>query len=254
VDDELLEEIKLEASVRDDIREELKLQQTGYSTDSVRMITRDIYASTGYDMSNCRQQEIQAAAAAALAAKNAEELRRSKVKEARAREMRAWAGFAKAWSRAFGFEPEEPAWPEDPVPEESAGYEGRRVVRGLPALTNGGVATVNVEIVVSRVPVNVNPRVQIVPRFAAALTLALRAKFGRMAFHEANRLLIEREYLKVCRDANVRHCDIEYHRQFVINAYFNEGVTDELSTVRTRLPRWLRAAFGPVPNAVPTVC
>jgi len=75
-----------------------------------------------------------------------------------------------------------------------------------------------------------------------------------MAFHEANRLLIEREYLKVCRDANVRHCDIEYHRQFVINAYFNEGVTDELSTVRTRLPRWLRAAFGPVPNAAPTVC
>jgi hypothetical protein len=239
VDDEWLEDVKLEASVRDKIRDELKLQQVGYSIDSVRMVTRAIYDTTKYDMSNYKMQED----AEALAMKEEEELRLSREKEARDTEVRAWTHFARAWSEVFGYQPE---WPQSP--------QGDRVPRGDPLLTNGGVATVNINTVVSHVPVVVNPRVQVVPRFAAALTLALRAKFGRMAYHEANRLLIEREYLKVCRDANVRHCDIEYHRQFVINAYFNEGVTDELSTVRTRLPRWLRVAFGSVPNAAPTVC
>jgi len=249
VDDEILEEVKLEASVRDKIRDELKLQQTGYSADSVRMVTRDIYARTRYDMSNFRQQEIADATASAMAAKSAGEARLSREREAQDSETRAWASFARAWSGVFGFEPEGPQWPEG-----SQRAQGDRACHGRPALTNGVVDTVGANIVDSRPPVDVNPRVQIVPRFAAALTLVLRSKFGRMAYHEANRLLIEREYLKVCRDANVRHCDIEYHRQFVINTYFNEGVTDELSTVRTRLPRWLRAAFGNVPNAAPTVC
>lgn len=74
VDDEWLEDVKLEASVRDKIRDELKLQQVGYSIDSVRMVTRAIYDTTKYDMSNYKMQED----AEALAMKEEEELRLSR--------------------------------------------------------------------------------------------------------------------------------------------------------------------------------
>lgn len=95
---------------------------------------------------------------------------------------------------------------------------------------------------------------RVVPKFAAALVTAMRAKFGKLSPSEANRLLIEREYLKVCRDVHVRNVDIEMHRQFVVNAFFTEGITDQLATTRTRLPKWLREAFGSVPIAEPTIC
>lgn len=94
----------------------------------------------------------------------------------------------------------------------------------------------------------------VVPKFAAAVVLALRAKLGKLSPSEANRLLIEREYLKVCRDTTVRNVDCIMHQQFVMNAYFTEGITDQLATTRVRLPKWLRDAFGTVPNAAPTVC
>lgn len=94
----------------------------------------------------------------------------------------------------------------------------------------------------------------VVPKFAAAVVLCLRAKFGNLQLTDANRLLIEREYLKVCRENSVRNVDVVMHQQCILNAYFMEGVMEEVCTVRTRVPRWLREAFGSVPRASPTVC
>ncbi len=97
-------------------------------------------------------------------------------------------------------------------------------------------------------------QVMVVPRFAASVVLCLRAKFGNLQATEANRLLIEREYLKVCREGTVRNVDIVAHQQIVLNTYFGEGVLDEQNTVRVRAPRWLREAFGSVPRVAPTIC
>jgi len=94
----------------------------------------------------------------------------------------------------------------------------------------------------------------VVPRFAASVVLCLRAKFGNLQATEANRLLIEREYLKVCREGAVRNVDIVAHQQIMLNTYFGEGVLDEQNTVRARAPRWLREAFGSVPRVAPTIC
>lgn len=96
--------------------------------------------------------------------------------------------------------------------------------------------------------------VRVIPKFAAAVILCLRAKFGNLALNEPNRLLIEREYLKVCRESTVRNVDTVAHQQCVMNAYFTEGVLDEQCTVRARAPRWLREAFGSVPRVSPSVC
>jgi len=96
--------------------------------------------------------------------------------------------------------------------------------------------------------------VRVVPKFAAAMVLNMRARFGNLPNNEANRLLIEREYLRVCREGFVRDCDIVAHSQCVYNAFFSEGVLDQLATVRVRAPRWLREAFGNVPRAAAVVC
>lgn len=93
-----------------------------------------------------------------------------------------------------------------------------------------------------------------IPHFAATMTLQLRAKFGRMPLNDANRLLIEREYLRICREGSVRNVDIALHAQWVYNAYFNEGVLDALPTVRSRVPAWMRRAFGQVPSVPASVC
>lgn len=96
--------------------------------------------------------------------------------------------------------------------------------------------------------------VRVVPKFAAAMVLNMRARFGNLPNNEANRLLIEREYLRVCREGFVRDCDIVAHSQCVYNSFFGEGVLDQLATTRVRAPRWLREAFGHVPKASAVVC
>lgn len=96
--------------------------------------------------------------------------------------------------------------------------------------------------------------VRVVPKFAASVTLMLRARLGQLSTTEANRLLVEREYLRLCREGSVRNVDIVAHQQFVINAFFTEGVLSELATVRTRVPKWLREAYGSVPLSAPTIC
>lgn len=95
----------------------------------------------------------------------------------------------------------------------------------------------------------------VIPRFAAATIIALRSKFGGLGNSPANVMLIEREYLRICREAHVRACDTESHRQFVLNGYFSEDVHSRLATIRTRVPKWMRNAFRPTePASGPQVC
>lgn len=97
-------------------------------------------------------------------------------------------------------------------------------------------------------------KARVLPRFVAAVACALRGKFGHMSGSEANRMLIEREYLKLCRETDIRNVDAATHQQWVLNTYFNEGVMEHLATTRSRLPKWLAQAFGSNPVAAPTIC
>lgn len=80
---------------------------------------------------------------------------------------------------------------------------------------------------------------RIVPKFAAACALHMRAKLGALATNEANMLLVQRKYLELCRRHRVRDVDTVLHQQFVMNAVFTEGVLDEVATTRRRLPLWI---------------
>nr|WRQ65453.1 hypothetical protein [Tolivirales sp.] len=84
-----------------------------------------------------------------------------------------------------------------------------------------------------------NVSARIVPKFAAACALRMRCKLGSLQANEANVLLVQRKYLELCRQRNVRDVDAVLHQQFVINAVFTEGVLDEVATVRRRLPKWI---------------
>lgn len=100
------------------------------------------------------------------------------------------------------------------------------------------------------------PRVCVVPRFAAAMTLHLRSRLGRMGPSEANQLLVEREYNRLCRAYGVRDADIAAHYAHVKNAYFGEQVFDRIPLARTRMSRFARWAmdFSPMPIVPPQAC
>lgn len=96
---------------------------------------------------------------------------------------------------------------------------------------------------------------QIIPKFAAACTLHIRAKLGAMEATEANMLLVQRKYLEICRRHNVRDVDIVLHQGFVMNAVFTESVLDDVAASRRRLPAWIRwldevEPTGSVPRAI----
>ncbi len=83
--------------------------------------------------------------------------------------------------------------------------------------------------------------VAIVPRFAASCALLLRTRLGRLPHNEANQLLVQREYLRICRMRGVRAVDIVAHQQYVANAFFGEDVLDRIALTRSRWPAWMRA-------------
>lgn len=96
---------------------------------------------------------------------------------------------------------------------------------------------------------------QVIPKFAAACTLHIRAKLGAMEATEANLLLVQRKYLEICRRHNVRDVDIVLHQGHVMNAVFTESVLDDLASSRRRLPAWIKwldevSPTGSVPRAV----
>lgn len=100
------------------------------------------------------------------------------------------------------------------------------------------------------------PRVCVVPRFAAAMTLNLRSRIGRLAPSEANQLLMEREYNRLCRAYGVRDADIAAHYCHVKNAFFGEQVFDRIPTGRSRMSRFARWAmdFDSLPSVPPQAC
>jgi len=95
----------------------------------------------------------------------------------------------------------------------------------------------------------------VVPRFAAAVCLNIRARVGRLQHSDANEMVVEREYLNICRSRNVRYDAIAAHRSYVLNAFFTEDVFEYISSTRTRLPMWLRDALDIRSNTSrPAVC
>lgn len=99
-------------------------------------------------------------------------------------------------------------------------------------------------------------KAKIVPKFAAACALHIRAKLGALENNEANVLLVQRKYLEICRRHGVRDVDTVLHQGFVMNAVFTESVLDDIAASRQRLPAWLRwLEEVPATGAVPrTVC
>lgn len=76
-------------------------------------------------------------------------------------------------------------------------------------------------------------------RFIATMVLALRCALGRMKNTAANKLVAEREYLRICRSRDVRLCVVESNRAMVVDVYFKEECMDAIVDRFARLPRWL---------------
>jgi hypothetical protein len=93
------------------------------------------------------------------------------------------------------------------------------------------------------------------PRFVAAAVLVLRAKLGRLPNSDANRIVVEQEYNRVCRNANVRLVVINTHRQHVLNAYYTQFRHERVALSRKRLPKWVQQSMGyENPAVVNAVC
>jgi len=231
VDDTLLEQIEQECSVRDAIRDAMVVHETHSGREAVVESMKEVYQETGYDLGRCAEAERERNEAERVA-RQAEE----------AREEHEYFNSLSDSEREL--------WGYRQARELRARTSTLRIGNGGPETHVGSMAPEPSAVVVLKP----KGRAMVVPKFTASVVLALRAKFGKLAVNDANRLLIEREYLKLCRDTSVRNVDVELHRQWVMNTFFNEGITDECATVRTRVPRWLREAFGGVPNAAPVVC
>ncbi len=80
----------------------------------------------------------------------------------------------------------------------------------------------------------------VLPKFAAACVVELRAKFGVMPEDNASVMLLQREYLKLCRDHHVRQSDTALHRQLVINSYYRDSNDHYAAYARYNAPKWLK--------------
>jgi len=96
--------------------------------------------------------------------------------------------------------------------------------------------------------------VRIVPAFAADMVLLLKSHLGPLSLTDANVLLVNTEYHRVCRGLSVRYVDQAVHRQHVVNAFFTEDVFDVVGQTRSRLPRWLRLLLGHKGPAASIAC
>jgi hypothetical protein len=92
-------------------------------------------------------------------------------------------------------------------------------------------------------------------KFIAVAATQLRVKLGRLAPNDANKLVCEMEYLRICRKGSVRATDIDVHRAHVLNAYFSSSAGDRVAACRARQPAWIKRALGySIPGAGPDVC
>ncbi len=228
--------MEMESRCRDDIRQEMMSHYGPNPTSHelpplirpARDATLRIFNQTGYDMIDYRSQLTAAHVAAAdIATIRAQEA----VDEALAEEM-----------------PLEP--------EEEVELDVRALARNvITEVVNEEMRVFTARTgIANRPPTEPTQTARMIPHFAATMVLQLRAKFGRLPLNDANRMLIEREYLRICREGSVRHVDIALHEQWVMNAFFNEGVLEELPTTRLRVPGWMRRAFGSAPSAPAAAC
>jgi hypothetical protein len=195
ISDEEIDEINLDAEIRDAVREEMTRHDAATDRSVVEVVATSVYEETGYDLTHkekdaCTLLEESCATSTII------------------------------------------------VGDVACPIEGMRDVVMAP--------TERCEVT--------DDHVKVVPRFAAAMVVCMRAKFGWLVLNEANRLLIEREYLRVCREGHVRQKDVVHHAQIVLNTYFGEGVLDHVATSRSRVPAWLRKALGSPPVSAAVVC
>jgi hypothetical protein len=92
-------------------------------------------------------------------------------------------------------------------------------------------------------------------RFVAAAIVQLRSKLGAPQLTEANRIMVEMEYLRMCRNGSVRAVDIVTHQAHVINGFFTEFDFARVARARSRAPAWLRRALrADTPQVGTAVC
>lgn len=94
-----------------------------------------------------------------------------------------------------------------------------------------------------------------VPRFAAAVVVAIRARIGQMpASVPGNQLIVEREALRLMRRYNVREVDSVAHLPSIISCYFHEDIHYQVETSAarmTRFQRWLMSEPSSPPTFAP---
>lgn len=83
--------------------------------------------------------------------------------------------------------------------------------------------------------------VRSVPRFTAAVVVALRSKLGQLnPSVQGNELVLEREALRLMRDYNVREVHRVVHLPRIIAAYWSADVHYRVPTVESRMTRFQR--------------
>jgi len=99
-----------------------------------------------------------------------------------------------------------------------------------------------------------NP-LKFVPRFSAAVIVELRSRLGQLpASIPGNKLIVEREALRLMRKYSVREVDAVCHLPSIISCYFNEDIhyRVETSVARmSRFQRWLLDIDKPQPAFTP---
>ncbi len=221
LDEGNLKDVMFDIEIRDQTREAMKQHTQAIGNTGIETEMMVIYKETGYDLGRCAE-------------KYEEELARQKAAQTKV--------------DANGTDNCGPAGLSDAgLTSTALGATMDSGATGCSVIPYGGWSN-------QKKVVKHRGRVQLVPAFIAAVTMALRSKFGHMTASEANRLLIEREYLKMCRESNVRQTDMNHSRQFVLNTFFNETLMEEVALSRPRMPAWVRRLFAREQTTAPTVC
>lgn len=94
-----------------------------------------------------------------------------------------------------------------------------------------------------------------VPDFAASVVIEVRARVGQLpADVPGNKLIVEREALRLMRKYKVREVDSVAHLPSIIRNYFTNDIHYRVSTSQarmTRFQRWLMGEASPPPTFTP---